>query len=259
MERFLETAKKSALLAGEFLLQNLGKITPDKAEEKKLNDFVSYVDRGSEEIIRRTIKDEFPEHAFLGEEEGQQGENPFLWIVDPLDGTKNYLHQFPMFGISIALKREDEVVLGLVYEPLRKDMIYAIKGKGAFRNGNRIHIVKELSHKKALIATAFPFREKGKFPQFLEAFREIYYLVSDIRRGGVAALDLAYTGAGIFSAFYEYGLSIWDIAAGSLIVIEAGGVVLDFEGGEDYLATGNIVAGEEKLVQKIVEILKKYF
>lgn len=259
MERFLETAKKSALLAGDFLLQNLGKITPDKAEEKKINDFVSYVDRGSEEIIRKNIKSVFPEHAFLGEEEGQQGENPFLWIVDPLDGTKNYLHQFPMFAISIALRKEDDIILGLVYEPLREDMFYAIKGKGAYRNGSRIHIVEGLPHNRALIATAFPFREKAKFPQFLDAFREIYSLISDIRRGGVAALDLAYTGAGIFSAFYEYGLSIWDIAAGSLIVKEAGGVVSDFEGGENYLALGNIVAGEEKLVFKIVEILRKYF
>ena len=130
MERFLETAKKSALLAGEILLQNLGKITPDKAEEKKLNDFVSYVDRRSEEIIRRTIMDEFPEHAFLGEEEGQQGENPFLWIVDPLDGTKNYLHQFPMFAISIALKREDEVVLGLFMNLYEKICFMPSKERG---------------------------------------------------------------------------------------------------------------------------------
>ncbi|MEO0247221.1 MAG: inositol monophosphatase family protein [candidate division WOR-3 bacterium] len=260
MEKYLEVAIDAVKRAGEFLLKNFGSITLCHAEEKKANDFVSFVDRESERIIKERILSAFPDHKFLGEEEGGdlkcQG---WLWIVDPLDGTKNFLHGIDAFSISCALLKDKDVKLGVVYLPAKGIIYAAQKGNGAFKNGKRIKVDNHQRIDLSLFATAFPFREKSKFEILAKIFGDLYLKFSDVRRIGSAAYDLCLTAEGVFSVFYEYGLSPWDIAAGSIIVEEAGGVVKDFEGGIGFLKTGNIVAGRSDAVDVVLDVIKKYW
>ncbi|RKZ01409.1 MAG: inositol monophosphatase [Candidatus Hydrothermota bacterium] len=260
MKEFLEVALKAAELGGEVLLRHLGKLTEHDAVEKRRYDFVTFVDMESERTIKDFIKSKFPDHKFLAEESGgEEVTDKPLWIIDPLDGTKNYLHAFPHFGISIALKIEGEVRVGVIHDPLKKDMFWAVKGEGAFYNGRRTYIidVEDIGH--SLVATGFPFRAKDMLDTYLRAFRQIFLKAAGVRRAGSAALDLAYVAAGIFQGFFEFGLAIWDIAAGALIVREAGGIVSDFLGGQKFLETGNIIAGTPNIYPFILEVVSKTF
>jgi len=258
MEEFLQVALRGVEQAGKFLLSYFGKVSLKDAEEKKTNDFVSFVDRKSEEIIKDVILSHFKDHGFLGEEEGAKGKgSQFLWVVDPLDGTKNFLHGIDAFAISCALMKEGEVVLGIVHLPAKNLYYSAIKGKGAWRNKDRIYVAKNVDLERSLFATAFPFRDKSKFDSLNKIFSRLYFKFSDVRRIGSAAYDLCLTAEGVFSVFYEFGLSIWDIAAGSLIVEEAGGEVVDFDGGKNFLATGNIVAGTKEAVSLVLDAIRE--
>ncbi|MEF9475942.1 MAG: inositol monophosphatase [Candidatus Mariimomonas ferrooxydans] len=257
---FLSTAVKAARLAGELILNSLGKISKRDISIKQTSDFVTQVDRDSEQIIIKTIKNSFPDHSFLAEESGKKSDSEhYLWIIDPLDGTTNYIHGYPMFSVSIALEYKGEIILGVVFDPLRNELYTAEKNRGTFLNDKPVKVSSVSSLKNSLVTTGFPFRKKNMIDMYLKLFRNIFYKVSDIRRAGSAALDLAYLASGRCDGFFELGLSPWDIAAGSLLIKEAGGVVTDFGGDEDYLLTGNVVAGSPALHKEILEEVKKVF
>ena len=257
MEKALEIGFKAAKEGGKILLEYFNKIHIEESREKNRNDFVSLADLKSEERIKDILTSFDPDIDFLGEEGGGNIKKEIYWVVDPLDGTKNFLHGFPFFSISIALIKSGEPVLGIIYEPIRDDMFYAMKGKGAYQNGEKLYIQPPEDRRLSLIATGFPFKKKDKLSPYLEVFKEVFLSFSGIRRAGSAALDLAYTAKNTFAGFFEFGLSIWDIAAGSLIVKEAGGVVTDSNGTHDYLKTGNIVAGESEVVKSLLKIIQE--
>jgi myo-inositol-1(or 4)-monophosphatase len=259
MPEFVEIAREAALLAGNYLLEKRGSIRPENIDQKARNDFVTYVDHHSEKIIVDHLLENFPSHKILAEEGTKnKNENEYRWIIDPLDGTKNYIQDIPIFSISIALEFKGEIIAGLIYDPVHQEIFSAQKGEGAFCNENRIK-VSEKDFSEGLIATGFPFRAKRFLPDYLLAFEEIFLGCSGMRRCGSAAIDLAYTAMGRFEGFWELGLSIWDISAGSLLIQEAGGVVSDFWGKAEYLKTGFIIAGSEPVQQKLLQILKIHF
>ena len=260
LNEFLKAAVCAARLAGDIILNNLGQLSPDDIQTKQAFDFVTKVDRWSEAVIVKTIKEKFPHHQFLSEETlRQKGDGHYRWIIDPLDGTTNYIHSYPMFSVSIALEYQNAIILGVVFDPLKDELFHAIKGSGAFLNNSEIRVSETGMLEKCLIATGFPFRKKELIDKYLEAFKQIFDKVSDIRRAGSAALDLAYIAAGRVEGFFELNLSPWDIAAGSLLITEAGGRITDFAGGEEYLATGNIVAGNTNAHSEILKIIRKVF
>ncbi len=258
---FLKTAATAARLAGDIIIKNLGRLSRSDIQTKQAFDFVTNVDRWSEAVIMKTIREKFPSHLFLTEETLQQ-EGPatsYRWIIDPLDGTTNFIHGFPMFSVSIGLEHKGEIIIGVVFDPLRDELFHTIKGKGAFLNNARIRVSETERLEKSLIATGFPFRKKELIDQYLRAFKKIFADVSDIRRAGSAALDLSYIAAGRTEGFFELNLSPWDVAAGSLLIREAGGRITDFGGGDQYLLTGNVVAGNSKVHDELFSVIQKVF
>lgn len=259
-KEFLRTAIEAAKRAGEVILNSLGKISKEDIRLKKTADFVTSVDRESERIIISTIKDRFPYHLILAEESLKEAETEqFRWIIDPLDGTTNFIHQYPVFSVSIALEYQKGIILGVIFDPLREELYSAEKGKGAFLNGRPITLSHVRDFGDSLVTTGFPFRRKEFIDLYLELFKNVFLKVSDLRRAGSAALDLAYLACGRCEGFFEIGLSPWDIAAGEIMIKEAGGIVTDFDGGGDYLSTGNIVAGTPFVHEKILREVKKVF
>ncbi|MBI2470999.1 MAG: inositol monophosphatase [Planctomycetes bacterium] len=260
MDKYLEVAKEAALRAGIILKEQFRKLDPSMIGEKAKNDFVTEVDKKSEEIIKGHIRSHFCDHDILAEESPKtRNDSPFLWIVDPLDGTLNYIHGLPAFAVSIALEIEGELAVGLIYEPLRENIYTAIRGGGTFKNGKRIHVSRSQTLSTSLIATGFPFRIKDVIDDYLRVFKELFMNATGIRRCGSACLDLAYTAEGIFGGFFEYGLSPWDVAAGALLVKEAGGEITDFSGGNQYLKTGNVIAGSEGVHREMIKIIQGTF
>ncbi len=259
MSEYLKIAIKAAKQAGNYLLENRGTISSHSVDEKARNDFVTYVDRNSEKIIIDTLLENFPDHKILAEEGTQADESTdFRWLIDPLDGTKNYIEDLPIFAVSIALQRGNEIICGVVNDVVHNEIFSAEKGNGAYCNDKQIRVEgKSLS--EALIATGFPFRAKQNLPSYLLTFEEIFLNCSGMRRCGSAAIDLAYTAMGRFQGFWELGLSAWDVAAGGLIIQEAGGKISDFNGGDRFLDTGNVIAGTSQVHQKLIEIIQNYF
>lgn len=257
---FLHIAVKAARLAGEIILRNLGKLSRGDVDLKQTSDFVTRVDKESEATIIKTIRDRFPDHHFLAEESVHEtGTEGYRWIIDPLDGTTNFIHSFPAFCVSIALQYRKDIIVGVIYDPLRNELFSAMLGKGAFLNGQPVRVSGVHEAKNSLITTGFPFKKKDVIDMYLKLFKNILFRVSDLRRAGAAALDLASTASGRCEAFFEIGLSPWDIAAGSLIVREAGGVITDFSGGDDYLTTGNVVAGNPAIHREILKEVRGVF
>ena len=260
LNNYLEVAREAALRAGVVLKERFRKLCPSMIDEKAKNDFVTEADKKSEEIIKGHIRSHFSDHDILAEESlAVRNDSPFLWIIDPLDGTLNYIHGLPCFAVSIALEIEGELAVGLIYEPLKENIYSAIKGQGAFKNGKRIHVSRSNTLNTSLVATGFPFRIKDIIDNYLKVFKELFMHATGIRRGGSACLDLAYTAEGIFGGFFECALSPWDMAAGALLVKEAGGEVTDFNGGNQYLKTGNIIAGSKGVHQEILKIIQEIF
>jgi myo-inositol-1(or 4)-monophosphatase len=260
MEKYLKIAKQAALAAKPVLIDNFGKIKKSDIVEKRLNDFLTFVDEQAEKKIIATIKDKFPSHTILAEESGRdKNDSDFQWIIDPLDGTKNYISGVPVFAVSIALSIKNEIVAGVIYDPMRDDMYHAIKDQGAFINDIAIHVSSQQNIENCLVATGFPFKRKGYIKPYLSCFEEIFNNISGMRRMGAAALDLAYVASGRFEAFWELGLSPWDIAAGLLIVKEAGGQVSDFWGKTDYLPNDYFIATNGHIHQKMLSIIKNHF
>jgi myo-inositol-1(or 4)-monophosphatase len=254
MHPYVNTAVKAARKAGEFIARSLDKVNDLTVETKGSEDFVSEVDRKAEKIIVDTILSAYPTHGILGEEFGEKpGEEDLVWIIDPLDGTANFLHGLPHFAISIALQRQGKIEHGIIYDPMLQEMFTATRGKGAQLNNYRIRTTQKKSLAGCLIGTGFPYRQKSAFPSYQETFQRIFEQASDIRRAGSAALDLAYVAAGRLDGYWEMGLKPWDIAAGALLVKEAGGIVSDFQGGEDFLTSGNIVAASSRLFKPFLQ------
>ncbi len=257
---FLGTAFRAAMLAGELIIKKLGKLSAKDINTKDTSDFVTCVDRESEDLIISTIKRKHPSHYFLAEESVKDNvTTDYRWIIDPLDGTTNFIHSYPVFSISIALEHKGEIILGVVYDPLREEIFTAEKGTGTFLNGKPVKTSSVNDLDNGLIATGFPFRKKDLIDPYLDLFKNIFNQVSDIRRAGSAALDFAYLACGRCDGFFELGLSPWDIAAGSILITEAGGVISDFGGGKDYLKTGNIVAANLSLHDKLLKEVKGVF
>ncbi len=252
--------KKAVYAGSEILLSNLGKLSLKDIGLKAKNDFVTKVDRKSEDCIVEILKQKTPEFDILTEEtppDKIKGE--YRWIIDPLDGTTNYIRSFPFFSISIALEKKNEIVLGIVYDPLRKEMFSAEKGEGAFLNDERISVSKRIVLNECFLATGFPFKAHNHIDGYLKIFREMFMKSSGIRRAGSAVLDLCYTACGRFDGFWEMKLSPWDVAAGSLFVKEAGGRVTDWNGEEDYVFGGTIVGSNGNIHSEMLSIIRGYY
>ena len=258
MQPMLNIAIRAAHAAGDYISRQVNNIPNLEIEKKSPNDFVTQVDRQAEQRIIETLLKAFPDHSILAEESGQQGESEYQWIIDPLDGTTNFLHGFPHFAVSIALSHKGKIIQAVIYDPMKQELFTASKGAGATLNNRRIRVTKPVSIQGALLGTGFPFRAKQHLPAFQSMFADFFNQAGDIRRAGSAALDLAYVAAGRLDAFWEIGLKPWDMAAGSLIIREAGGLVGDFSGNDRYFETGNIVAGNPKIFTDLIRKLQPH-
>ncbi len=260
LSQMRRVAVKAAEAAGLLLMRSYGRLQQKQVARKGISDYVTDLDHAAERIVIKTIRKYYPDHGFKAEESGQSSsESLFEWVIDPVDGTTNYIHQFPIFCTSIGLCYKGKPVVGVIHDPLKKELFHATKGGGAWLNRKRIRVAKRPGLRDALIATGFPFRIRGRFGPYMRSFKEVFFHCSGIRRAGSAAIDLAYTAAGRIDGFWEMGLKPWDIAAGTIIIQEAGGVVSDFAGGDRYLEHGSIVAGNPRIQKGLVRILKKIF
>jgi len=255
-----ELAIQAATKAGEILREHLGKISSGDVEDKHPFDYVTAVDRASEQLILDMIRQHFPDHEILAEESGKnRQQHNYCWIIDPLDGTTNFIHGIAHSAVSIALQKGDEIVLGVIYDPFRDELFCAAKGTGAFRNGDPIHVSGQDKISDCLIATGFPFKSRHLLAEYWRVLSEIFLPVSGIRRTGSAALDLAYVACGRFDGFWELKLSPWDIAAGSIIVQQAGGKITDAEGKQNHIWTGNVVASNGFIHDFILSKVREVF
>jgi myo-inositol-1(or 4)-monophosphatase len=259
MQAFLNTAVKAARLAGDTAIRYSKRLDELDVRSKSRNEFVSQVDLAAEQVIIETIHERYPHHSILGEETGQRGNSDHLWIIDPLDGTTNYLHGFPMYCVSIALQIKGRMQIGVVYDPSRQELFTAIRGVGAQLEGRRLRVNINRTLEGALIGTGFPYRENDTWLEiYLNQLRAVMQVASDVRRPGSAALDLCYLAAGRIDGFWEFGLQPWDIAAGSLILREAGGLVSSMTDDGDYMETGNVIAGAPKVHAELEKLLKGF-
>ena len=258
MQPMLNIAVRAAHAAGDYISRQVNNIPNLEIESKSKNDFVTLVDRRAEERIIETLLKAFPTHSIMAEESGSFGESEFQWIIDPLDGTTNFLHGFPHFAVSIALAINGKLQHGVIYDPMKQELFAASKGDGATLNNRRIRVTSKVSTEGALLGTGFPFRAKHHFPAYKKMFNTFFDSASDLRRAGSAALDLAYVASGRLDGFWEIGLQPWDMAAGALIIREAGGIVGDFGGNENYLESGNIVTANPKLFADMIRKLQPH-
>lgn len=258
MHPSLNIAIRAARNAGKLLLRYSDRLDQIQFEPKRRNDFVSEMDRAAEATIIQELRNRFPGHAILAEESGAQGSSDFQWIIDPLDGTTNYLHGFPQFAVSIALKYRDQLECGVVYDPLREELFTGARGQGAQLNDRRVRVAKRPSLEGALIGTGFPFRDQRHLDAYVGMFKAMVQATAGLRRPGSASLDLAYVAAGRTDGFWELGLAPWDCAAGALLIMESGGTVTDLGGGNRFLETGNLLAGNLKVHRAMRDLLEPF-
>ena len=245
---------------GKYIKDEVGKLKSSQVKEKGLHDYVTYVDLEAEKRITSELSRFLPGAGFIVEENKElEKADEYNWIVDPLDGTTNFIHGIPMFSVSIALMQGSELVIGVIYEANSQECFYAWKGGGAFLNRNPIQVTETHKLTDALFATGFPYSDYDKLDEYLHFFRDLLLQSRGMRRLGSAALDLAYVACGRFEGFYEYGLKPWDVAAGTLIVKQAGGQVTDFSGGENHLFGKELMATNGALHQALLGMMKKYF
>lgn len=246
--------------AGEFIQQNRNNVSTQNIEYKGLNDLVSFVDREAEQLIIEKLKPLLPDAGFLAEENTvKQQHNKYLWIIDPLDGTTNYLHGVPCYSVSIALLENHVPVLGVVHEINLNETFYAWKKSNAYLNGKEISVSKVTHLKDALIATGFPYTNYSRLKEYMQVFDYCMKHTHGLRRPGSAAVDLAYTAAGRYDAFFEYGLNAWDVAAGAFIVQQAGGCVTDFSGKENYIFGKEILAANSLIYAEFYRVIAANF
>ena len=255
MHPVLNVAVEAAHAAANIMRRQLQHVDAIPFERKARHDYVSEVDKACEHEIVREIRRYYPDHAFLCEEGGVSGDNEAVWVIDPLDGTSNYMHGLPHFAVSIAHRVNGRTEHGVVYDPMRDELFTASRGSGAFLNQKRIRVSSRNHLENAILATAFPFRQRNRMQAYARVFQAVFSKVEDFRRAGTASLDLAWVAAGRLDGFFEIGLSAWDVAAGTLIVREAGGVVLDFEGNDAVEEAGTIVAAPYKLMTPLRQLI----
>jgi len=258
MQPMLNIAIRAAHRAGDFIVRKINKIPDLKVEVKAQNDYVTDVDREAEALIIEELLKAYPGHGIVAEESGViEAGADFRWIIDPLDGTTNYLHGFPHYAVSIACEHLGKLTQGVIYDPIKQELFAASRGDGATLNNRRIRVGKLRTIEAALIATGFPFKNPEKLEEFLKLFNAFFTSVSDIRRAGSAALDMAYVAAGRLDGYWESGLNAWDLAAGALIVREAGGLVTDYNGDGHFLENGQIVVGNPKIIADMLRIIQQ--
>ena len=251
-----EACVEAARVGGEVLLGHFRKLEPGSIQEKTKNDFVSIADKEAEAAIRAVLDFQFPQYGFQGEEGGSFGDAERRWVVDPLDGTLNFIQGFPHWCVSVGLWDGDGGVVGCVLDPLRGDEFVAARGMGATWNGKPMGVSGQSGLDGAFLAVGFAYQLGDRFPLFLDAFRNIFPRAKGLRRAGSAALDLAYSAAGIFDGYFELGLKPWDLAAGVLLVQESGGRISDWQGGETWFESGDIVVATPGLHPELVNALK---
>ena len=255
----INIAVRAARQAGSIIIRHLNQLEMLEVVEKGRNEFVSQVDRLAEDAIIEVIRDYHPDHSILAEESGETGNHEYQWIIDPLDGTTNYLHGFPVFCVSIAVAHEGQIEHGVVYDPLRQEVFTASRGQGAHLDGRRIRVSKRTRMSQSLIATGFPYRMNKQFiDDYLAMLKTVIEDSAGVRRPGSAALDLCYVAAGRVDGFWEIGLNVWDIAAGALMIREAGGRISDYRGTDKYLENGNVVAGNPRIYAALSKLLAPY-
>ena len=258
MHPMLNTAVKAARRAGNIINRAAQNIDILTVTQKAANDYVSEVDREAEAAIIRVISETYPGHSILAEESGASGNSEYVWIIDPLDGTTNFLHGFPHYAVSIALSHKGVLSQAVIYDPVRNELFTASRGRGAYLNDHRMRVGKRSKLQGCLLGTGFPFKEFSVIDTYLAMFKDLAQKTSGIRRAGAATLDLAHVAAGRLDGFWEFGLAPWDMAAGSLLITEAGGLVGDFQGNGGFLETGNIVGGNPKLFSQLIQALAPY-
>lgn len=260
MDPMITIATRAARAAGEIITRARDRIDLLTIDPKGQNDFVSDVDRQAEREIINILLKAYPHHACLGEEGGLRGatQREFLWVIDPLDGTTNFIHGFPHFSVSIALFYRGRVEKGVIYDPIKQELFTASRGSGAFLDNRRIRVTRQNSLTGALLGTGIPFKDQSYLDPYLGMLKSLLKDAAGIRRAGSAALDLAYIAAGRFDGFWEIGLHTWDMAAGVLLIQEAGGIVTDLEGGDKYFETGSLVAANPKLHSIMCDLIRPY-
>jgi myo-inositol-1(or 4)-monophosphatase len=257
----INVAIKAARAAGSIINRAALDIESVRISQKKVNDFVTEVDHAAEQVIIETLLTAYPGHGIWAEESGKEfgaQDSEFVWIIDPLDGTTNFIHGLPVYCVSIALAVRGKVEQAVIYDPTRNDLFTATKGRGAFLNDRRLRVSKRTELKGCLISTGFPFRENDDFAQYLSMMGDVMQKTAGLRRPGSAALDLAYVAAGFTDGFFELGLQPWDVAAGSLLVTEAGGLIGNFTGESDFLEQEECLAGAPRIYGQLVSMLGKY-
>lgn len=262
MQPMLNIALRAARKAGELIARAADQLDAITVDEKGANDFVTEVDRGAEREIIYQLKKAYPDHAFLGEESGAGGTAgaEYRWIIDPLDGTTNFIRGIPHFAVSIACEYRGQIEHAVVLDPIRREEFTASRGRGAQLNGRRIRVSNRKGLDGALIGTGIPFQSRNAqhIPAYMKSLEAVVEKTAGVRRAGAAALDLAYVAAGRFDAFWEMNLQPWDIAAGSLLIREAGGLISDFNGGSDFLENGHVVCGNPKSFKALLQLVQPH-
>lgn len=256
MHPMVTIAIRAARNAGNIITRSYNHTETLNVTEKSRNDYVSEVDRRAEQEIIQTIRKSYPSHSFLAEESGKVDGNEYQWIIDPLDGTTNYLRGFPQFAVSIALKYRDKLEHAVIYDPLKDEIFSATRGQGAQMNDRRIRVTARKELAGALLGTGIPFRDDQDLDAYLVTLKAMIKDTAGVRRAGSAALDLAYVAAGRLDGFWEYGLKPWDLAAGALLIQEAGGIVTDTDGDLDYLDNGNLLVGNINIHEEMLKRLR---
>jgi myo-inositol-1(or 4)-monophosphatase len=258
MHPYVNTAVKAARRAGEIIVRGLARFEGVETASKGLNDFVTNIDRNAEAAIIETLGEAYPHHAFLAEESGASGTGDIVWIIDPLDGTTNFMHGFPTFAVSIACQMAGRIEHAVIYDPMRQELFTSTRGDGAYLDNRRLRVSRQRTLEGSLISTGFPYRENLKYlDAYMAMMKTVMTRAAGLRRPGSAALDLAYIAAGRADAFWEIGLKPWDTAAGTLLIREAGGLVATLDGGE-YKQNGNIVAGTPRVFNALLEAIAPY-
>jgi len=257
----LTAAIKAARRAGSIINRASLDVDTLTVTTKRKNDFVTEVDRAAEAAVIDIIRSTYPDHAILAEETGASGKAnaEYTWIIDPLDGTTNFIHGFPQYSVSIAVRQKGVLVHGVIFDPVKNELFTASRGKGAYMNDRRMRVSGRDGLKQSLIGTGFPFRELAYFDEYMAMFRSVTRETAGIRRAGSAALDLAYVAAGRLDGFWEIGLSPWDIAAGGLMIQEAGGLISTLSGDTEYLESGDIVCGSPKVFTPLLQLVGKHW
>ena len=257
MHPMLHTAVRSVREGGRVILMYFNQLDRLEYSSKGRNDYVSQADVEAERAVLDVLTRAYPDHGIIAEESGKREGSEYTWIIDPLDGTTNFLHGFPMFAVSVAVKRAGVLEHGVVYDPLHDEMFTASRGEGAQLNGKRIRVSTTRKLAPSLLGTGFPFRDLGIIEPWMRSFQSLLPKTSGIRRAGAAALDLAYVAAGRLDGFWEFGLKPWDMAAGALLIREAGGLVADVSGGQDFLESGNLVSANPLIFEEFRKIVAR--